>query len=100
MKELTWGDWLRLWRQARGWSCNELGRRAGIYSTSISDYERGVSYPAPSTLLRLAAALEIDLCDLAPLCLLRTSRRLIRPRGNAGHRPRPAGAAGRRRGGA
>ena len=99
MKELTWGDWLRLWRRARGWSRAELGRRAGVHVSLVKRYEIGRRLAEPRTLYRLAGALELDVTDLAPLPLLRTSRRISRA-DRSPAAPRPAHRAGRRRGGA
>src|SRR5690349_1990092 len=110
MTELTWGQWLRLWRQTRGWSQRELCSRADIDEAQLRRYERGRQYPAVRPLLRLAAALNLPLPVLAPLPLLDAAHRAgAAGQGRRYHwishadrspaRPRPAGA-GRRRDGA
>ncbi|MBN2257936.1 MAG: helix-turn-helix transcriptional regulator [Anaerolineaceae bacterium] len=50
---------LRELRKQKNLSQNELGVKAGIHFTHISQYERGLSLPAMDTLKRLATALEV-----------------------------------------
>ncbi len=46
-------------RKAKGWSLKELGKRVGVTDVSILGYEKGTKRPKTSTLLRLAAVLEV-----------------------------------------
>lgn len=78
---MTWGAWLRLARKGRGWTQAELGRQAGINPKRIMEMERDRRYPAPKTLLKLGRALGLDLPTLAPLPMLRESRRVLRGQG-------------------
>jgi transcriptional regulator with XRE-family HTH domain len=78
---MTWGAWLRLARKGRGWTQVELGQAAGIGIERINDFERDRRYPAVRTLLKLAGALGLDLPTLAPLPMLRESRRVLRGQG-------------------
>ena len=52
---------LSLARKRRGITKTELARRADVSSRSLTDYESGRRSPTPSTLLRLAEALEFPL---------------------------------------
>jgi len=51
------GPVLSILRCARGWSQEELGRRSGIRSTSIADYERGHTVLAVKKVIRLVSAM-------------------------------------------
>ncbi|MBE9064905.1 helix-turn-helix domain-containing protein, partial [cf. Phormidesmis sp. LEGE 11477] len=53
-------------RRALGLSQEELGWRAGLHRTRISQIERGVGCPKISTLYRLALALGVSLDGLCP----------------------------------
>jgi transcriptional regulator with XRE-family HTH domain len=59
------GAYLRKIREARGQTQWELAQRLG-YTTAqfVSNWERGVAYPAPESLELLAEALGIDFVDL------------------------------------
>jgi transcriptional regulator with XRE-family HTH domain len=80
------GSKLRALMPARGLDQAELARRSGIKPNSISRYLAGLNMPRPAQLAKLAAALEVEVCDLlseespappAPvgnlLCLTQTS---------------------------
>ena len=54
------GKKLKKARLDRGWSLNELGRRAEIHGRQISKYERGESMPNTDGLLRIANALGVS----------------------------------------
>jgi len=55
---------LRLARQAKGFSQEELAHRADIDRTYISSLERCVYSPSIEILDRLAKALDVDAADL------------------------------------
>ena len=52
---------LRQEREKRGLSMNRVAERAGLSQQMVSYVERGMRNPTLETLLRIAAALEIDL---------------------------------------
>jgi transcriptional regulator with XRE-family HTH domain len=58
------GGRLRELRTERGWSQDELARRAGMSQATLSNIERGETQPFPATQRALAAALEMDARDL------------------------------------
>lgn len=62
---MTFGEILRLWREHKGVSQEELGRRAGMSANSISFLERGERKPRNSTRRVLADALGIKPEELA-----------------------------------
>ena len=56
----------RLFRERReslGLSMNEVARRTGLSQQAVSFFERGMRMPTLDTLLRIAAALDLDLAD-------------------------------------
>lgn len=55
---------LRAERTSRGVSMNELARRTGLRQPTISILESGQPNPKLDSLLRIAAALELDLGDV------------------------------------
>lgn len=58
---------LKIYRQARGWSQDELARRAGISRTEISAIEIRRLVPSVATALALASVLECRVDDLFAL---------------------------------
>ncbi len=50
----------------RGWNQSELARRAGLNRDAISTYVRGVSFPDPRNLHKLAKALDTTAEKLLP----------------------------------
>lgn len=54
------GDRVRAHRTEAGWSQIELAERAGLHFTFVSSLERGQRNPTLTTILHLAAGLEID----------------------------------------
>jgi transcriptional regulator with XRE-family HTH domain/antitoxin (DNA-binding transcriptional repressor) of toxin-antitoxin stability system len=56
---------LAAWRKARGLTQAELGARAGVRGATISDIEAGKSAGRFDVMQRIAAALDVDLDDLA-----------------------------------
>ena len=54
-------------RQAKGWSQDEFAHRANLHRTYVSGVERGIRNPTISVLEKLAAGLEITLCELVAL---------------------------------
>lgn len=55
---------LRLWREHRGLTLQELGERAGCTRQMLSMIERGKASPSADLLARLAAVLRVDMDDL------------------------------------
>lgn len=51
-------------RKDRGITLSELGIRANISTTHLSDIERGIKEPTLSVLIRIAMALEVEIQDL------------------------------------
>lgn len=51
-------------RRARGWSQPRMAPLVGIHVSHLSQLERGVANPTLSTLVALATALQVDVCDL------------------------------------
>lgn len=58
------GARLRHWRLVRELTLRQLGARAGLNPTAISEMERGKREPHPSTIGKLARALEIETREL------------------------------------
>lgn len=58
---------LKVFRQARGWSQDELARRAGVSRTEVSAIEIRRLVPSVATALALAAALECRVDDVFSL---------------------------------
>ena len=56
---------VRVWREFRGLSVKELAERAGISAAYLSQLERGNRQGTLGTMKALAAALSLDLDDLA-----------------------------------
>jgi transcriptional regulator with XRE-family HTH domain len=52
-------NYLRIQREARGWSHAELARRASLHASTISLLESGRLVAYPSQVAKLAAALEL-----------------------------------------
>ena len=69
---------LRALREARGLSQHALARAAGVAQPSVSNYETGKREVTVATGMRLAAALDVTLCQLIDL----KTDRLIIPAGS------------------
>ena len=50
-------------RIRKGWSQEDLGRKANVRADTVSSIERGKHSPRPSTLRRLAEALDVEVAD-------------------------------------
>lgn len=50
----------------QGWNQSELGRRAGLERSVISSYIRGLSFPSPQNLQKLATVLKVRIPTLLP----------------------------------
>ena len=61
---VRFGQRLRVVRQARGLSQEELAFKAGLHRTYVSSAERGKRNVGLVNVERLAQALDIDICDL------------------------------------
>ena len=55
---------LRREREKRGLSMNGVAERAGLSQQMVSYVERGMRNPTLETLLRIAAAIEIDIAEV------------------------------------
>lgn len=66
---------LRKEREKRDLSMNALAERAGLSQQMVSYVERELRTPTLETLLRLAAALEVDLWKLIKQAEIATSRK-------------------------
>jgi len=62
--KLDVGIAIRLVRQSKGWSQEELAERAGLHRTYISGVERGVRNPTITVLKAVSDALDITLSNL------------------------------------
>lgn len=54
------GDRIKQARKKRGLSRKELAALVGVTTSSISNYEVGISFPKPSVLCALFGALKVD----------------------------------------
>lgn len=55
---------LRLWREARGWTQQEVADLVGLHLTSVSKVERGEQTLAPETKVLFARRLGAKITDL------------------------------------
>ena len=55
---------LRVWREHRGLTQAELGRRAGVHRVTIADIEAGRTTGSVPVLKRVASALDLTVDDL------------------------------------
>lgn len=73
----AFGKRLREVRDSQGLTQESLGDAAHIHSTAIGRLERGEREPRLTTILRLAAGLEVDpgqlLNELGPMCAERAA---------------------------
>jgi transcriptional regulator with XRE-family HTH domain len=60
MTENYFADRLRELREAKGWSQQELGDRAGLHMQTVSRFERGTLKPTWENVLALADILGVD----------------------------------------
>lgn len=58
---LSFPSILRRLRKNKDWSQGQLAQKAGIDLQKVSKYERGVSSPPMTTLVRIAKALDVSL---------------------------------------
>jgi len=63
---ITVGRMLRGYREAKGWSQEELGFRSGLHRNYIGGIERGERNVALLNLAKLAQALDLRPRDLLP----------------------------------
>lgn len=61
---MTIGEAIRTARERKGYSRNKLALKAGIHQQSISNWERGLSFPNIIMLIPVADALNISLDEL------------------------------------
>jgi transcriptional regulator with XRE-family HTH domain len=62
---VAYGDALRQLRSQRGFSQEGLAHRAGLDRTYVSGIERGERNPSLANLLKIAAALDVELSEWA-----------------------------------
>ena len=67
--EITFGKILRGKRTARRLTQRELGERAGVDASYISQLERDHKFPSARTLVNLAGALEVEVAELLAMYL-------------------------------
>jgi transcriptional regulator with XRE-family HTH domain len=60
------GRRVKVFREERGYSQDELAERSGITGKHVGDLERGAKEPGLLALLGLAGALDVDLVTLVP----------------------------------
>jgi transcriptional regulator with XRE-family HTH domain len=63
-KKFLLGKRIRTLRNARGWTQEELGKRAELSYKFIGEIERGRQNPSFDTFIKIAAALKLDLPEL------------------------------------
>jgi transcriptional regulator with XRE-family HTH domain len=61
---LTLGRNIKFFRRLRSLSQMELAEKADISIAFLSNIERGNKWPYPDTLVNLAKALEVEVCEL------------------------------------
>ena len=59
-----WGAAVDALRRERGWTRARLAAESGVRPTAITDIIRHAAPTSTTTLLRLAAALDVDVCEL------------------------------------
>jgi transcriptional regulator with XRE-family HTH domain len=59
-RELTRGEKVRAERIRRGWTQEDLARKAGLLTRTVSLFEQGKSVGRDKTLHKLSACLDID----------------------------------------
>ncbi len=59
----TWANFIRSARQSRGWSIEELAKRADVSRMTIIRWEGGATRFRPDTIQRVAAVLEVPQSD-------------------------------------
>lgn len=57
----SFGALIRKHRLAKGYTQQQLGDAIGIQTKSISFIERGINYPSPENIFKLAEVLDISL---------------------------------------
>jgi len=55
---------IRLYRRHHGWSQADLAETADISITFLSNIERGIKWPYPDTLIKIAQALKVEVFEL------------------------------------
>lgn len=58
------GSKLKRWRLARTMTVRELAQKSGVNHSAISEIERGKRTPHPSTIRKLAEALDVEPLEL------------------------------------
>jgi transcriptional regulator with XRE-family HTH domain len=71
-------NWLRFYREERGWSIGQLAKKARISKVFLTNVERERSNPSERTMEDLAAALKVELEDLFPDDGRRTPKQVLR----------------------
>jgi transcriptional regulator with XRE-family HTH domain len=60
-------SWLRVAREVRGWSQDDLAEHSGVSKVAISRLERGLRTPRVETMRKLSRALGVEPHRLFPL---------------------------------
>ena len=55
---------IKAFRNRRNWSQADLAEKAGVSVAFLSNIERGMKWPHPDTLAKIAMALEVDIIEL------------------------------------
>jgi transcriptional regulator with XRE-family HTH domain len=63
------GPWVRVMRERRRWSLQELSDRAGLSKPYLAQLERGGANPTETTLQKLASAFDLRLLDMLKAAL-------------------------------
>jgi len=66
---------LRTERLRCGFSMNRVAQQSGLSQQMVSYVERGMRNPTLDTLLRISAALNVDLSDVLKRALVKSKRR-------------------------
>lgn len=66
MARKQFGDNLRVMMNQRHWTQSDMSRQSGIARDAISNYVRGISFPDPGNLKRLAKTLDTECEALIP----------------------------------
>ena len=66
--QLQLGATVRILRERRAWSQEDLAEAAGLHRTYVSQLERGLRNPTLDVMVRLASAFDVELRDLFDGC--------------------------------
>ncbi len=78
MQSGSLGDWIRLAREAKGWSQNRLAHEAGVAGTTVNRWERGITRPSIPELEAVLRALGASEEQRRQALLLLNVRRAVK----------------------